>query len=549
MGESQLCMAETVVSTRVTSPIESAGWFESHASLLAILVLVAGFIVRVAIARSRYLVADEALDYLLVNQGSALEAYRASLTNAHPPLYYFVLYYTRFLGTSELMLRLPSIIAGTLMPWSAFLWLKRLGKVTAFIALLLLTFAPALVAFSTEIRPYALLLLFLTTALWSLDRAFEKNSPWKMLLFGVFLCLAILTQYSAMWAACAMGIYALARIFSGELKKSAIFAWIASQVCALAVLGFLWATHISKMYHDAIRSVAENGWLRTEYFQTGENALHFALRATTHAFFYLLTRQTEISLKLAPYSVAIVIAIALLFLLGVVLLLMNCAAVPLPFAGSRRIFGLLIVLPFAIGYAGALLRLYPYGGSRHVAYLAPFVVAGIASGIASVSRRVVWLGFAATIALLFVCTLRVEPLSYISPADQASAHMEQAVKYVHESVRPGGVILVDYNSSLVLRYYLCPDNAIRTFEDQIRQFNCGRFEMARARGYDWAFTSENFGPILAEMGKQFAWQRGQPIWLAQAAEMRLDSKMLARFGTGSSKEFGLNVSVTRLRAP
>ncbi len=126
--------------------------------------------------------------------------------------------------------------------------------------------------------------------------------------------------------------------------------------------------------------------------------------------------------------------------------------------------------------------------------------------------------------------------------------MAQALEYVHKSVSAGGVIVVDYNSSLVLRYYLCPDSAIRTFEDQISQFGCGPFEMARTRGYDWAFTSENFEPILAEMEKRFGWQRGQTIWLAQAAEMRLDPKVLARFAA-ESKEFGLNVSVARLRAP
>ena len=545
-------MAESAVPSTVTSQLNgerAAASLESRIGLVAILALVAGFIVRVSIARSRYLVADEALDYLLVNQGSVLEAYRASLTNAHPPLYYFVLYYTRFLGTSELILRLPSVIAGTLMPWFVFLWLKRLDRVTAFIALLLLTFTPALLAFSTEIRLYAFLLLFLTGALWSLDRAFDENSLWQVLIFGVFLCLAILTQYSAIWAACAMGIYALARIFSEELKKSAIFAWIGSQVCALGVLGSLWVTHISRMYHEVMRSVAVNGWLRAEYFHTGKNVFHFGLRATAHAFFYLLTRQTEISLKLAPSSIAVVIAVTTLFLFGVIPLLVNRTRGVQPVCPSRRFLGVLIIAAFVIGYAGALLGLYPYGGSRHVAYLAPFAVAGIACGIAWLTRQAVWVGFAATVALLFVCTLRVEPLSYTSPADQARTQMARAVKYVHESVPSGGMILVDYNSSLVLRYYLCRDSAIRTFEDQISEFDCGKYEMARTRGYDWAFTSKNFGPILVEMEKQFGWQPGQPIWLAQAAEMRLDSKLLARFGAESSKDFGLNVSVTRLRAP
>jgi Dolichyl-phosphate-mannose-protein mannosyltransferase len=546
-------MAESAFSSRITSRLAGRvdAWLEPHIGLLAMLALVAGFIVRIVVARGRYLVADEALDYLLVNQGSALEAYRASLTNAHPPLYYFVLYYWRFLGSSELMLRLPSVAAGTLMPWFAFLWLKRLGRETAFLALLLLTFAPTFITFSTEIRPYAFLLLFLTAALWSLDRGFEKNSPGAMLLFGAFLCLANFTHYSAIWATIAMGIYALARIFFGELKKAAIFGWITSQVSALIVLGFLWITHISKLRNDAIKSVAVNGWLRAEYFQPGEHALHFAIRATAHAFFYLLTRQTEISLALALLSVVIPTALVLFFVFGVALLLANRAGGKQSTARPTRTFGVLMLLPFAIGCAGALLRLYPYGGSRHVAYLAPFAVAGIATSIAWLNKEASWAGIGATVALLLVCTMRVEPLSYISPSDQSSARMARAVNYIHASVPAGGVIVVDYNSSLVMRYYLCSGkgNMIWNFEDQMSQFACGKYEMARARGYEWMFTSENFRPILARMEKQFSWRHGQPIWLVQAAEMRLNATVLARCGAERSKEFGQNISVTQLRAP
>lgn len=543
-------MAETAVSRRIAAPPGGArvdAWLESHIEWLALLALAAGFIVRVAVAQGRYLVADEALDYLLINQPSALEAYRASLMQAHPPLYYFLLYYWHFLGKSALMLRFPSVAAGTLVPWVAFLWLKRLGKTSAFLALLLLTFVPTLVAFSTEMRPYAFLLLFLTAALWMLDRGFAQNSAGSMLLFGLFLCLAIFTQYSAIWAAIAMGIYALVRIFGGELKKAAIVGWVASQACALVVLGLLWLTHISKLHNGAMESVAVSGWLRAEYFQPGENPFAFALRTTANAFFYLLTRRLEISLGLAPVG----IVIALFFLFAIVILLARrMGRMRLP-AGSSRPMGCLMLLPFVVGCAGALLRLYPYGGSRHVAYLAPFALGGIALGVAWLSGKAVWPGIAATVALLIVSTASADPTEYMPAADQASARMAQAVKYVRAAVPANGVVVVDYNTSLVMRYYLCSGrgNAIRNFEDRISQFPCGKYEMARTRGYDWSFTSENLGPLLSEMEKQFGWKPGERLWLVQAAETRLDAGTLGRFGGQESREFGEDISVTPLRAP
>jgi uncharacterized membrane protein len=541
-------MAESAVSPRVIPRLSTRvdAWLEAHITLLAMVTLAAGFIVRVVVAHGRYLVADEALDYLLVNQGSAFEAYRASLMQAHPPLFYFVLYYWRFLGTSELMLRFPSVVAGTLMPWFAFLWLKRaLGTATAFLALLLLTFSPPLITFSTEMRPYGFLLLFLAAALWMLERGFERNSARDMLIFGVFLCLAIFTQYSAIWAAIAMGIYTLARIFYGELKKAAIWGWIGSQLCALAVLGFLWVTHISRLHNGAMESVAVNGWLRLEYFQHGENVFRFLLRTTTDAFLYLLTRKLAVTFAIPLAGVVTV----LFFLFAIALLLRNRTATVKH--GSTRMFGVLVLLPVVVGCVGALVQLYPYGSSRHVAYLAPFVIAGIAFGIAWLSRKAFWAGMLAAVALVMTSNAVADHAEYMPATDQETERMQQAVKYIHEAVPASGVIVVDYGSSLVLRYYLCSgtQNSIRNYEDQMGQFSCGKYEMARTRGYEWTFNGENLGPTLEEMEKQFGWQHGQPIWLVQVADVPLDAATLARFGAKQREKFGDDISVTQLRAP
>lgn len=545
-------MAESVVLSDTTARLSRGcvdRWLESHIQVLAIAALASGFIIRVVVARSRYLVADEALDYLLINQPSVFEAYRASLTQAHPPLFYFVLYYWRFLGTSELMLRLPSVIAGTLMPWFAFLWLKRLGKATAFLALLLLTFSPALIGFSVEVRPYALLLLFLTVALWKLECGFEKNSAGDMLLFGLFVCLAIFTQYSAIWVAAAIGVYALVRMFLGELRRSAIVGWIASQACALIVLGFLWVTHISTLHNSAMESAAINNFLRAEYFQPGEKAFGFVLRGTANAFFYLLTQRWEISPGLARAG----IVIALFFLFAIAVLVANRSKEMELTGEVMRNFGLLMLLPFVVGCAGALLRFYPYGASRHVAYLAAFAMGGIAFGIAWLSKRAFWAGIAATAALLIACNAFADPTEYMSARDQGKEQMAQAVKYIDESVPAGGVIVVDYNTSLVMRYYLCSGkgNAIRGYEDRIRQFGCGKYQMASGvtRDYNWVFSSENFGPMLAEMKQRLGWRQGQDLWLVRADEIPIDAAFLARFGAEPSHEFGDDILVTRLRAP
>ena len=94
--------------------------------LLARILLVAGFSLRLFHAIYRFLNADEILHYLLSVQPSLAATYRASLTTAHPPLLIVFLHYWGALNHSELWLRLPSLLAGTAfasllgLGWSIF---------------------------------------------------------------------------------------------------------------------------------------------------------------------------------------------------------------------------------------------------------------------------------------------------------------------------------------------------------------------------------------------------------------------------------------------
>src|ERR1051326_2908623 len=76
------------------------------------LLVVIGFLLRLWHASGTYLNPDEALHFFVANKTSWWLTYRASLTVSHPPLLIFLLRVWRTLGTSELMLRLPSMIAG-----------------------------------------------------------------------------------------------------------------------------------------------------------------------------------------------------------------------------------------------------------------------------------------------------------------------------------------------------------------------------------------------------------------------------------------------------
>src|SRR5512143_3924883 len=116
-------------------------WLRRQERFAAGVVLLGGFLARLWIAHGTFLNPDEALHFQIANQSSWSAAYRASLTTAHPPLLIFVLHFLRGLGTSELALRLPSVIAGTLFCWLLFRWVTFcFGRAPGWIALMLAAF-------------------------------------------------------------------------------------------------------------------------------------------------------------------------------------------------------------------------------------------------------------------------------------------------------------------------------------------------------------------------------------------------------------------------
>src|SRR6202167_2081354 len=132
-------------------------WFPAHTNLAAIAVTLLGFLARLWTASGTFLNPDEALHFRLANQVSLALAYKQSLTAAHPPLLILLLYFWRVLGTSELWLRMPTVLAGTVFCWMFYKWLsKTAGSVAGFIGLLLVAFLPPIILISAEIRQYAL---------------------------------------------------------------------------------------------------------------------------------------------------------------------------------------------------------------------------------------------------------------------------------------------------------------------------------------------------------------------------------------------------------
>jgi hypothetical protein len=518
-----------------------AGWFGARSNLSASLILIAGLVVRLRAASGTFLNPDEALHYLLANQPSWRLAYGASLTNAHPPLLTLVLYVWRVVGSSEFVLRLPSVLAGTAFCWIFFKWLTRIvGPVTGFIGLIFVSFLPPVIALAAEVRQYALLLFFLAGSAYLLERALAENSSAMMLLSAMFLYLAMLSHYSAILFAAAIGIYSLLRLITRRHRDKVVIAWISGNTGALGLLSVLYLTHISKLRGEYAAGTI-NTWLANSFFRPGhDNPFLFVIARTGGVFQYVFG-------QLAVGDVAF-----LAFIAGTIWLWRDKIPPGSPNITPQQL-GISLVLPFAVGAGAAIDRIYPYGGTRHSAFLIMFAVAGVSFFLARLTKQRIGSGFALAILIVTICNAFGQPhRPYMLREDQSRMQMVRAIGFIHAQVPQSDMIFVDYQTRLLLGYYLCPDQPV-SFSAPVgsfEEFRCNGYQVVAAGPDLYTFTTDNFSPRWSQLSRSIALKSGQAVWVVQAGwEVELAHELQSKFPERPGldpQSFGRNITIFRL---
>ena len=517
------------------------GWGQALLRAAPLLLVLAGLLARLIGAYSKFLNADEAMHYLLAMQPTLPGAYRASLGTAHPPLLIIFLHYWGMISHTEFFLRLPSVIAGTAAGWFLYAWLRDVAdRTTGLIAMSLLLFSPALIYTSTEVRQYALLLCFIAATLYLLDRALMGESPGLMLASAMTLYLALLTHYAGMIFAASLAVYGLIRIADIRPKVRLVVTWAVTQAGCVAIAVFLWKTHISVIRHRALTQDVAQSYLRGSLFHPGqENVFAFLARANVRVFHFLFSEGAISALGL------------LLFVVGIVVLLRSRDSGGRGCRPSGRHIGILLLLPFVINCAAALVGAYPYGGTRHDSYLAIFAMSAIAFAVARWRPVRRWARPLAIAIVLAVCNFTVVPAgSYIRPENQKEEYMREAVAYLHGAAAPGSIILTDYESGLLLSYYVC--GADITHSGQLAGYfyvsQCGEYESASLLPRLWVFRADTFPMQVRTLNSEPL--RGREMWLFQAGFI-VDrepefQELLGKYGCPAPRKFGPNILVCRI---
>jgi hypothetical protein len=509
-------------------PSRLEAWVVKNSSWLALGIIIAAFAIRLAYSGSCYLNPDEAQHFNAARPSSWLESYEASLTLAHPPLFILVLHGILFLGRTELILRLPSLLAGTLALWLTFAWIRRsLGEIPALAGLVFIALSPAAISASTEVRQYGLLLCFVCGSLYATERTFTERSTIWAIVQGLFLLGALLTHYIAVVVLLSLALYVLLRCLLDGVPLRILFTFGVSQLFLATLLGWLYFGHVRR---SILASGANNmDYLRPFYYaEARETLLGFAWRALSGTFSHAVGAH-----RLGLFLVMSV------FLVGLAALLAGRTKAP-------RLMALLIISPFAVGFAAAVLQVFPFAGSRHQTYLLPFLAAGISAALACLPRRraVALLLLEAVIAPLWVIRAAPDNNTRAMPIGDMTA----AIEYVDRKVPRGSLLFVDEETRWVLRYYLARNDTsldILGSETGVKE-RLGGYVVVVPRMYVWAFRPDEALEQVTESARALGVPPGDPLWVVSSACLAPPlASQLPAGGDRDVKEFG-HISVIRV---
>ncbi|MFL5824966.1 MAG: glycosyltransferase family 39 protein [Thermoleophilaceae bacterium] len=132
-------------------------------------------------------------------------------TELNPPLFFALAWLSeKIFGSSTESLKLVSLIAGTAtIPLTFLLGRRTIGHATGLVAAVLTALCPFLIYYSTEARPYALLVLVLLLSTLALLQALDTGRWIWWAAYALFTCAAMYTHYTAVFLLGAQFAWAL----------------------------------------------------------------------------------------------------------------------------------------------------------------------------------------------------------------------------------------------------------------------------------------------------------------------------------------------------
>jgi hypothetical protein len=203
------------------------------------------------------------------------------------------------------------------------------------------------------------------------------------------------------------------------------------------------------------------------------------------------------------------------------------------------------VTPFLLACAGALLKLHPYGGSRHTVILSLFAASGVGIALDGIFRSRLcsnsrgpsskWIAAFAALALGLFWIVAAEPdHGNIARSRDRRTSMIDAVHYLQSSIPPGSVVLADKETALYLRFYGQGPYASGPRELLLQNFDSpaglpvGHFRVV------WRYWDhgevDDFLQALASVRSDFKMKPDAPVWVIDGGFYNgIDARLRQRF--------------------
>lgn len=344
-----------------TAAAEGASFLEQHGLALALGILGLGVILRISGITQWWLNPDEGIYYSILTREKFAEFWAETALTAHPPLYLLLLRGMGSISTDFVWLRSPALLSGCATVYLFFLVGRELGGtgprawLTGLLSGLALAMSSRAIALSQVIRPYMLLVALLAGGLYLLLR--YMRLPSTRLLVGYTTCasLAVLLHYSSVFGLGVFGCLVLADAAQRGHDRPEWRRLLVVQAIPGLILVGLYFVHLRDVLNGAIVDEALNGWLN-----------QFMIGSPGAVWLSMVGFQSIVVGEAYAASATLLT----LFALGYAV--WSRAWTPLVVGGAALL----------IAVAGAALRVYPFGATRHASWLLVFVMPVAAWGVA-----------------------------------------------------------------------------------------------------------------------------------------------------------------------
>ncbi|NNF13493.1 MAG: DUF2723 domain-containing protein, partial [Gemmatimonadetes bacterium] len=432
------------MNSSTSAPLELLRRYRGITALVA-----AAIFLRLSGLSEWWLNPDEGIYYSLITRESLGSFWEEVLDNAHPPLYYVLLRGLGSLTRDFTFLRAFSVLCGALGiigTWAVARRLADTGQETdssqtrivaaGFIAGFILAFAPVPLQMSQVMRPYAFQTALLAWALFCL-LAYLQVPSWRRLTgYLALTCLALLTHYSSVLA---LGVFGLVVLLDGVRRGYGSPEWrrlAAWHLLPAGLLAGLYFSHIRQLSGSNLADQALGGWL-----------LPFMIDGPSDVWMSLLGFQHHL---------------AGVWLRGPLALLLLAAG---GLAVYRRDLRVLAVGGGAVWVAmfAAALGYYPFGSTRHAAWVTVFIVPVLGWFLATLlesgsgtTRRPVFLGLVGLVLL-------GGPIGTLIGADRArwappervlrQPYLQAMLPELDPAADPELMVMSDQTFNLLLPFY------------------------------------------------------------------------------------------------